>query len=141
MILPQGTLIALVDGENFELYRNIGLATDPKLESVKTPNLESTNYSAGARNKDKISRFTAGAPKDKVDRLEESAHAAAVVAWLNSQAINNHLDKVVIIADPRSLGEMRRHYHKKLEDVLLGDLDRTLTGRSGPEILKALDAV
>jgi protein required for attachment to host cells len=140
MLLSKGTIFALIDGEEFELYRNDGPEREPKLEKLASPDLEATNYSAGARNKDKISRFTAGAPKDKEKRLDESAHAAAVAEWLNRQVQAGEFDRLVIIADPRSLGEMRRHYNKDLRKALVCELDRTMTGRPPAEIVKAIRA-
>ena len=133
MLLPKGTVFALVDGEHFELYRNAGLEAEPKLESLPVPDLAATNYSVGVRDHDE-------APNDRASTLEEKAHAAAVAEWLNQQVLQHKIDKLVIVADPRSLGEMRRHYHKALEDVLVGDLDRTLTGASQDEIIKVLRA-
>jgi protein required for attachment to host cells len=141
LLLPKGTVFAVVDGEHFELYRNSGTESDPNLEALETPALEATNYSAGARDHDKISRFTAGAPKDKLDKLEESASVTAVTEWLNQQVLQHKIDKLVIIADPRSLGEMRHHYHKTLRDALICDLDRNMTGRPPEDIVKALRAV
>jgi len=44
----------------------------------------------------------------------------------------------VIIAAPRTLGEMRKGYHKSLSDVLIGELDKDLTGHSVQDIEKAL---
>ena len=140
MLLPHGTVFALVDGAAFELYRNAGTEADPKLQAMPVPELETTNYSAGARDHDKVSRFNSGAPKDRESKLEERAHAVAVTDWLNAQALAGKIDRLVIVADPRSLGEMRRHYHKKLEEVLLRDLDRTLTGAKGEAIVKILRA-
>ncbi|MFD2579364.1 hypothetical protein ACFSTD_13925 [Novosphingobium colocasiae] len=37
MILPHGTVFAIVDGENFELYRNSGKEAAPRLVSLDTP--------------------------------------------------------------------------------------------------------
>jgi protein required for attachment to host cells len=140
MLLSKGTVFALVDGEEFELYRNDGLESEPRLEKLESPELDATNFSAGARNKDKISRFTAGAPKDKGKRLDESAHAAALAAWLNQQVQTGGIERLVTFADPRSLGEMRRHYTKDLSKALVRELDRTMTGRPPAEIVKALQA-
>jgi len=140
MLLPTGTVFALVDGEAFELYRNAGPEREPKLEAIAIPDLAATNYSAGARNHDKISRFTAGAPKDKGKRLDESAHAVAVAEWLNGEVLGRRIEKLVVIADPRTLGEMRRHYHKQLGKALICELDRTMTGRPPAEIVKAVRA-
>lgn len=138
MLLPHGTVFAVVDGEHFELYRNAGSEASPELSAMDVPALEVTNYSAGARDHDKISRFQVGAPKDRVDKLEEAAHVAAVAQCLNEKVLAHEIDKLVIVADPRSLGEMRRHYHKTLEDALLGEVAKTLAGRPAEEILRAV---
>lgn len=129
MLLPQGTVFALVDGEQFELYLNVGLETEPKLAKIPVPELKETNKSTGVRRQAKTRN-----PND--DQLDEDAHAIAVIDWLNAQAISGALEKLVIAADPRSLGEMRRRYHKELKKVLLGDIDRTLTGASTDTIVK-----
>ncbi|GGN44680.1 hypothetical protein GCM10011349_10010 [Novosphingobium indicum] len=140
MLLPHGTVFAIVDGENFELYRNSGMETSPKLAAMDVPDLNGTNYSAGAKDHDKISRFQTGAPKDKIGKLEEAAHVTAVAEWLNGEVLAHRIDKLVIVADPRSLGEMRRHYHKQLENVLLGEVPKTMTGRPTEDIVQMLHA-
>lgn len=141
MLLPHGTVFALVDGENFELYRNAGTEAEPRLEAVDLPKLEKTNYSSGARDHDKVSRFNSGAPKDRESKLEERAHAAAVAEWLNQEVLQHRIDKLVIFADPRSLGEMRKHYHKQLSAVLLQDVAATMTGATPEAIVEKLRAV
>jgi protein required for attachment to host cells len=140
MLLPHGTFFAIVDGENFELFRNTGTEPQPRLDPIAVPDLETTNYSAGARDHDKVSRFNSGAPKDRESKLEERAHAVAVTEWLNSEVLAGRIDRLVIIADPKSLGEMRRHYHKKLSEVLMCDLGRTLTKASADDIVKIVRA-
>lgn len=138
MLLPHGTVFAIVDGENFQLYRNSGMEAEPKLTAMEVPSLAATNYSAGVNDHDKISRFQLGAPKDRLDKLEESAHVAAVANWLNGQVLSHEIEKLVIVADPRSLGEMRRHYHKELKEALVAEVPKDLSGRPTPEILKVL---
>ena len=131
MLLPKGTVFALADGEEFELYRNDGLEAEPKLTKLPVPDLEETNKSSGMRH-----RLNTRDPTE--DRLDEDAHAIAVIDWLNDQVIRREIDKLVIIADPRSLGEMRKRYHVELRRALICDLDRTLTGSTGDEIVKAV---
>lgn len=138
MLLPHGTVFAIVDGEKFELYRNSGMESEPLLTALATPDLEATNYSAAARDHDKISRFQSGAPKDRLDNMEEAAHATAVAQWLNSQVLSREIDKLVVVADPKSLGEMRRHYHKELSSVLVAEVPKNLAGRPPQEIVKVL---
>lgn len=133
MLLPKGTVFALVDGEQFELYRNEGLEAEPKLTALPLPELDLTNMSSGMRR-----HAHSGYSAD--EELAEDAHAIAVADWLNGEVLAHRIDKLVIAADPRSLGEMRKRYHKELEKVLICDLDRTLTGASPETIVKIVRA-
>ncbi|GGZ10784.1 baeRF12 domain-containing protein [Novosphingobium colocasiae] len=138
MILPHGTVFAIVDGENFELYRNSGKEAAPRLVSLDTPELEATNFSAGARRSDGPSRHQARTGDGSDDSIDESAHAVAVTQWLNRQVLEREIDQLVVVADPRSLGEMRRHYHKELRSALLREVPKTLTGRPAQDIIRAV---
>jgi len=138
MLLPHGTVVAVVDGTTFELRHNAGTEAQPRLEALPTPDLELTNFSAGARINDANSRHAARTGDGSNDAVDESAHAIAVADWLNHQALQHKFDKLVIVADPRSLGEMRKRYHKQLEAVLLGEVAKTLTGRPATELANAL---
>lgn len=138
MLLPHGTVFAIVDGENFELYRNSGPEAEPRLTSMDAPDLEATNFSAGFRRQDGQTRHQARTGDGSRDALDEAAHVAAVTGWLNQQVLAHEIEQLVVVADPRSLGEMRRHYHKQLKEVLVGEVPKTLTGRPSAEIVRAL---
>ena len=138
MLLPHGTSIAVADGTKFEFFRNTGTEAEPKLTVVETPELELTNFSAGAHRSDTSESFAARTGNGANDRLDESAHAIAVAEWLNAEVLKHKIDKLVVIADPKSLGEMRKRYHKQLEAVLLKELSKTMTGRPVAEIVAAL---
>ena len=130
MLLPHGTVIALVDGDNFELYRNTGDEAEPELTALESPKLDSHNHSGSGH------RSSPGNHADK--QVSEDAHAGAVVSWLNSQVLGHKLDKLVVFAAPRTLGEMRRHYHKQTEAVLLKEFHKDLVGKQPGDILTAL---
>lgn len=133
MLLPHKAVVALVDGKKFELFRNIGNEATPELAEMAPPRLDEHNKGAGAHH-----YTSAGNPTGHL--LEEDAHAAAVAEWLNSQVLAHKIEALVMIAAPRTLGELRRHYHKQLEHVLLCELDKDLNGKSGPDIIAALRA-
>lgn len=61
-----------------------------------------------------------------------------MVELLNKQALDGKIKELVIVAAPRTLGEMRKYYHKKLSELLIGELDKDLTGHSMAEIETAL---
>ena len=138
MLVPHGTALAVVDGTKFELYRNGGTDFEPRLDALETPELQETNYSAGARLGDDHSRHAARTGDGSNDAVDESAHAIAVADWLNREVLQHRIDKLVVVADPRSLGEMRKRYHKELKTVLLAELAKNMTGRPALEIVNAL---
>lgn len=134
MKLPAKAHVVVVDGETFSLFRNEGQIFDPSLAVEDSPELDPTNFSAGIRHQDDI-----GQRHGRTD-LNELAHGAAAAEWLNEKAIAGKLHDVLVIADPKTLGEMRQHYHTELKKRLVGEIDKTLTNRSTGEIEKAIAA-
>jgi len=132
MLLPHGTVIALVDGDNFELYRNSGDEAEPQLTAIDSPKLDAHNHSVSGHHS------SAGNHADKL--VSEDAHAAAAVDWLNSQVLGHKIDKLVVFAAPRTLGEMRRHYHKQTEHALLKEYHKDLVGKQPAQIIEAMRA-
>ncbi|MEL1251606.1 host attachment protein [Aurantiacibacter gilvus] len=132
MKVPHKALVALADGEHFVVLRNDGQILDPKLTKVAEPDVEATNFSAGVRHQDHVGQRIGATD------LSELAHGAAVAEWLNAKAIAGDFDDLVIIADPKTLGEMRRHYHVELKNRLVAEIDKTLTGEPLERIEKAL---
>lgn len=73
-------------------------------------------------------------------QLDELAHGAAVAEWLNQKAIGGQIEEVLVIADPKTLGEIRQHYRTELRSKLAGEIDKTLTGLPIDKIEAAIDA-
>ena len=130
MLLPHGTLVALVDGKKFELYRNSGNEAEPALTAVEAPKLDAHNHSGGGHHSS--SGNHAGS------LVDEDAHATAVVNWLNGEVLGHRLEKLIVVAAPRTLGEMRRHYHKQTEHVIVAEIAKDLTGKPAAEVLAQL---
>ena len=132
MELPHQTTVAVVDGHNFALFENAGSSAEPRLKPLERVDVDGTNFSAGVRHQDEV-----GQKLGRTD-LDELAHAAAAAEWLNKAAIGGKISKLFVVADPKSLGEMRRHYHTKLQDALVGELDRTMTSEPPEQIAKVI---
>lgn len=130
MLLPHGAVVALIDGKNFELYRNAGDEAAPELAKLETPKLDDHNHSGTSHHSS--SGNHAGS------QVAEDAHAIAAVEWLNSQVLGHKIDKLVVFAPPRTLGEIRRHYHKQTENALLKEFHKDLIGKQPTDILAAM---
>ncbi|WP_239805023.1 host attachment protein [Croceicoccus hydrothermalis] len=132
MRLPHKAHLAIVDGTRFVLMRNDGSPDEPKLSEQAKPDLDPTNFSAGVKHQDDAGQRTGATD------LNELAHAAAVADWLNRAALDKTIETLAIAADPKTLGEMRRHYHKSLEAIIIGEEAKTLTGETTERIEKTL---
>ena len=129
MILPNGALVAVVDGEKLALFRNSGHA-DIKLSAVDIPEMEG-RASGGSGHP------TSAANPDN-DTQAEDGFAMGVAQTLNHWALTGKLTDLLVIAAPRTLGELRKHWHKDLQARLVGEIAKDLTGHSTDDIASAI---
>lgn len=133
MELRKDALVAVIDGKNLKLFRNIGDAGALKLSPLPAGDVATDNKGSGGRHSSSSAN-----PADH--QQDEDAFAAGVADLLNKKAMGGGIDELVVIAAPRSLGELRKHYHKTLEAKLAGEIAKDLTGHSVPDIEKAVHA-
>ena len=132
MLLPHGTTVAVLDGTKMHLFHNTGSAGATKLSPLPEPAIGSENKGSGSRHQ------SSSANPDE-SRLGEDNFAAASAEWLNRQALGGKIDNLFVIATPKTLGELRKHYHKVLQGKLLGEVAKDLTGHSAADIEAAVD--
>ena len=132
MMLPKGTIIAVADGEKLNLFENAGDESGMKLTAMPQQPVTATAASSGGH------QSSAGNPDQ--GQAGEDGFSAGVVDYLNQQALTGGLAGLVIIAAPRALGEMRKHYHKALSAILKGEIAKDLTGHSLADVEKAVKA-
>lgn len=123
MILPNDTTVAVVDGEKLRLFRNKGVEPHIQLVEETVVGVKPANQGSGVRH-----RSTSANP-DRW-RLAEDDFAASAAAHLNRLMLNGEIVSLFVIADPRTLGELRRHFHDVTRQNLIGDLARDFTGGS-----------
>lgn len=131
MILPQGAVVAVVDGEKLAMFSNTGQATAVELTAMDVPAVEPGTASRG--------HHSSGANPDN-DTQAEDAFAGGVAALLNRKALEGRFEKLLVIAAPRTLGELRKHWHKALQEKLVGEIAKDLAGQSTDHIAKAIAA-
>ena len=133
MRIPHRTLVAIVDGAHFALLRHSGNDAEPVLQTKAMPALDFHGHASGGQH----GRMNG---HDPASHIIEARHSAAVVQWLNSEVLAHRIHHLVIIASPRTLGELRPHYHGQLRTVLRRELAKEMVGRTGTEVLAALRA-
>lgn len=133
MLLPTGATVAVADGEKLNLFRNTGDEANPKLTAVPSAEIATDNKGTGGRH------HSSSANPDESQQSEDN-FAAGTADMLNSQVLTGKIKQLVVIAAPRTLGELRKHYHKKLSDVLMCEIAKDLTGHAIPDIEKSIAA-
>jgi protein required for attachment to host cells len=133
MDIPKDALIAVADGETLNLFRNAGEASAPRLVAMPDAAVASDNAGSGGRHPS-----SAANPSDSQQR--EDGFAAGIVELLNRRVLDGKIEALVIVAAPRTLGEMRQHYHKALTAVLTGEIAKDLTGHSMADVEKTIAA-
>lgn len=126
-MLSQNALVVVADGHQAVLFRNTakqGIELEEK-ERLSPKHLQ--DESQGKQPEETT-------PKDE----DEATFAKQLAERLNRMVLQNKVDELAIIADPTTLGTMRKHYHKMLEKALVKELAKTLTTASGEDIAKAL---
>jgi protein required for attachment to host cells len=130
MIISTGTLVAVVDGEKLALFNNTGHQS-VSLTPRATPEIaERASGAAG--------RTSSGANPDN-DTQAEDGFAMGVADVLNKWVLTNKVDHLLVIAAPKTLGQLRKGWHKETEAKLVGEIAKDLTGHSSDDIAAAID--
>ena len=72
---------------------------------------------------------------------EEDRFAAVTAALLSKRAKANAFEELIIVAPPRTLGELRQHYDKAVEAKIVAEVDKDLVNHPIDKlegVLKAL---
>ncbi|HVI98734.1 MAG TPA: host attachment family protein [Sphingomonas sp.] len=143
MQLPQDAFVMVADGRKMLFFRNEGDAARPNLvvEHARVQNNPpDRDQSSDAPGTAFSSNGSGRSSYQETDfhQLEEDRFAAEVAAMLKQRAFANDYEKLIVVAPPRTLGELRKHYHKEVADRLIGEIDKDLTGHPVDQIEKAL---
>ena len=143
MALPHRALVLVADGTKVLFLRNHGdqnqidLRTeshdareDRKDSEIKTDAPGATKQSFG------YGRSTM--EETDFHRQEEDRWVKDAADELKQRALRNDFDALAIIAPPRSLGVMRKEFHKEVEKRIVLTINKGMTDRPIPDIEELL---
>lgn len=133
MKIPKNAIVAVADGKILNLYRNDGEESAPKLTAMPDAVISTENKGSGGRH-----HSSSANPSDR--QQDEDSFAAGTAAMLNKRVLDGTIDALIIVAAPRTLGELRKHYHKALSTVLMGEISKDLTGHPVADVENAIAA-
>jgi protein required for attachment to host cells len=133
MILPHGAIVAVADGATLKLFRNQGAEPAIDLVALADPGIQPVNSGSGQRHHD------ANDNPDN-DRRAEDRFAAGAAEHLNRLVLDGKAEKLLVIADPRTLGELRKGFHASVAGKLVGELSKNLIAHPVQDIVAAIRA-
>ena len=143
MHLPHNSVVLVADGRKMLFLRNEGDTEFPNLVVEKAQ--EQDNPATRDQATDSAGRASSpqGGVQSSVEptdfhQIEEDRFAADAADFLKTGALKNAYDSLIVVAPPKTLGELRKHYHKEVTSRLKGELDKDLTGHPIKDIEKAL---
>lgn len=133
MKIAHNTFVVVADGQKMLLLRNEGDEEHPKLEVVRlrendNPPTREQGSDAPGRSFSTAGTARSGYQETDFHQMEEDRFAIETAEILNKQALANRFDRLIVVAPPRTLGELRKHYHKEVEARLVGEIAKDLTG-------------
>ena len=126
-MLSHDALVVVADGQKAILFRNtakFGIELEEQ-ERITPSNLQDESQ---GRQPDETT------PRDE----DEATFAKQLTDRLNLMVLQNKVDAIAVVADPSTLGIMRKNYHKMLEQKLVKEVAKTLTAATRDEIARAL---
>ncbi|MFQ5346913.1 MAG: host attachment protein [Rhodothalassiaceae bacterium] len=131
MNVPHNALVLVCDGQRATLYRNRGKIFEPDLVPLETR--EQENPPTREQGTDKPGRYPDPAgSRSAVDNTDwhqeaENRFAAEIAAGINRRAIRGDLDRLILVAPPRTLGALRKALEPQAEAKIIAEIDKDLT--------------
>ncbi|MBT9612871.1 MAG: host attachment protein [Burkholderiales bacterium] len=144
MNLPNNTLVLVADGRKMLFLRNHGdgaqidLRIEAHREQDNPPNRDQASDAPGRSFASVGSRRSAMEETD-FHQIEEDRFAAEAASLL--RALSSDFETLVVVAPPRTLGELRKHYHQEVTSRIINEIDKDFTGRPIDEIEAALTRI
>lgn len=144
-ILTAGTWVMVADGEKALFLRNDMDALDPNLNFVSIS--EQENPPTARQGTDTPGRKSDGGMGQRSAMEETDWHRLAKDRFADDMADKLYglvhkgaFKRIVLVAPPAVLGELRRVMHKEVADRVVAEVDKTLTNHPIDKIEKLLKA-
>jgi protein required for attachment to host cells len=137
--VSHNALVLVGDGQKALFLRNKGSAQHVALEVERV--LEQDNPATREQGTDRPGRSVAsvGAARSAVEEADwhhiaKERFADEIADALYRHAHENRFAKLVIIAPPKVLGNLRKAFHSEVTDRIIGEIPKELTAHPVPQI-------
>ncbi len=133
--IPTRTWVLIGDGEKAIVLRNAGdeeylnLVVERVLEHENPPTREQGSDRPGRHADAPVPGSDQRSAFEEADwhRLEKTRFAGEIAKRLYKLAHQGRFDRLVVVAPPQTLGDLRRTFHDEVKRRIIGELDKSLT--------------
>lgn len=145
MHLAHDTAVLVADGRKLLLLRNRGDDAHPDLvvehgEEHPNPADRDQKSDAPGRSASNVGGGQSTMDEPDYHQLEEDRFAKDAADLLKRRALSHAFDALIVVAAPRTLGELRKHYHGEVSARITGEIAKDLTGHPVADIAAAIKA-
>jgi protein required for attachment to host cells len=124
--LKHDTWVLVADGAKALFLRNEGDEQFPNLQTIEVHKTGNASDNKG------------GPSPSDTQRVAEDRFAKETAEALNQAALAHRFDRLVVVAPPKALAELRANFHKEVQNRIVAEVDKTLTSHPVPEIERVL---
>ena len=139
MEIPHNAHVVVIDGRKLLLFKNEGSPASPKLILATHREQDSAaTHDQGSgepgTNHQSVGNARSGYEQTDFHQQDEDRFAANAADMLKREVLAGRMSALIVVAAPRTLGELRKHYHAAVEKRLLGEIAKDVAGRPSDEI-------
>ena len=143
--IPHDAWVVVANGEKALFLRNEGDSQYLNLEVFREEEIDNPPNREQAANRRGRQSDSTGARRHAYEdtdwkQLGKERFAKDLAEILYKRAHANKFDKLVIAADPSTLGELRKELHQAVTDKVIGEVDKDLTNHPMDEMEQVLKA-
>lgn len=127
--IPAGAWVVVADGESARIFRNAGDSRTLLLQFLDQVEPTKTGGQGPSGS---------APPEQTGQQTREATFAKQLAKHLNDAALKNEYARLLLVADPQTLGQVRPQLHKQTQQKLIGEVVKTLTNAPLEDIELAL---
>ena len=146
MDIPHNAHVLVIDGRKMLLLKNEGSVASPKLSATTRREQEGVATHDQGSDKPGTTRESVGNARSGYEQTDfhqqdEDRFAADAADMLRREVLAGRIGALIVVAAPRTLGELRKHYHAAVEKRLLGEVAKDVAGRPSDEIVAMIASI
>ena len=143
MQIPHHAHVLVIDGRKLLFLRNEGSLLAPKLTVARHKEHESAaTHDQGTdrpgQTQSSVGAVRSGYSETDFHQMDEDRFAVEAAAMLQREIQGGHIESLIVVAAPKTLGVLRKHFTPEVAKRITGEIAKDLAGRPVDEIAAAI---